>query len=256
MTMRVLVVDDEPLARSGITARLSTHTDIQVIGEAGDGETALSAILDTKPDLVFMDVQMPGMSGLEALDLMSPRDRPITIFLTAYDQFALRAFEVHALDYLLKPIDDERFAEALDRAREILATRPDRSMSSGLQALLTTQKNAPSHASRFAVRIGNRVAFIAAADVDWIEAMGDYAGLHVGGKVHLLREPLHQLSRRLDPAQFIRIHRSTIVRVDRIAEMEALSNRDSLLRLRDGTPLRASRTYGDALRAALAGYPA
>ena len=255
MTMRVLVADDEPLARSGITTRLSTHADIQVVGEAGDGEAALSAIVDTKPDLVFMDVQMPGMGGLEALGLLAPRERPMTIFLTAYDQFALRAFEVHALDYLLKPIDDERFAEALDRAREMLATRRDRDMSPGLQALLTVQKNAPGHASRFSVRIGNRVAFIAAADIDWIEAMGDYAGLHAGGKVHLLREPLHQLARRLDPAQFMRIHRSTIVRVDRIVEMEALSNRDSLLRLRDGTPLRASRTYGDALRAALAGYP-
>lgn len=253
MTVRVLVVDDEPLARRGVTRRLSAHTDMQVIGEAGDGEAALSAILDTTPDLVFMDVQMPGMGGLEALGVLSPRERPMTIFLTAYDQFALRAFEVHALDYLLKPIDDERFAEALDRARETLATRRDRDLSSGLQALLTAQRNTPSHASRFAVRIGHRVAFIAAADVDWIEAMGDYAGLHVGGKVHLLRERLHQLARRLDPAQFMRIHRSTIVRVDRIAEMEVLSNRDSLLRLRDGTPLRASRTYGDALRAALAG---
>jgi two-component system LytT family response regulator len=253
MTVRVLVVDDEPLARRGVTRRLSAHTDMQVIGEAGDGEAALSAILDTTPDLVFMDVQMPGMGGLEALGLLSPRERPMTIFLTAYDQFALRAFEVHALDYLLKPIDDERFAEALDRARETLATRRDRDLSSGLQALLAAQRNTPSHASRFAVRIGHRVAFITAADVDWIEAMGDYAGLHVGGKVHLLRERLHQLARRLDPTQFMRIHRSTIVRVDRIAEMEVLSNRDSLLRLRDGTPLRASRTYGDALRAALAG---
>ena len=253
MTIRVLVVDDEPLARRGVTQRLSAHTDMQVIGEAGDGETALSAIVDTTPDLVFMDVQMPGMGGLEALGLLSPRERPMTIFLTAFDQFALHAFEVHALDYLLKPIDDERFAEALDRARETLATRRDRDLSSGLQALLATQRNTPSHASRFAVRIGHRVAFIAAADVDWIEAMGDYAGLHVGGRVHLLRERLHQLARRLDPAQFMRIHRSTIVRVDRIAEMEVLSNRDSLLPLRDGTPLRASRTYGDALRAALAG---
>lgn len=254
MIVRVLVVDDEPLARRGVIKRLSAHADMQVIGETGDGEAALAAILDTTPDLVFMDVQMPGMGGLEALDLLSPRERPMTIFLTAYDQFALRAFEVHALDYLLKPIDDERFAEALDRARAAFAMRRDHGMSSGLQALLAAQqKGGLGHATRFAIRIGNRVAFIAATEIDWIEAMGDYAGLHVGGKVHLLRERLHQLAHRLDPAQFMRIHRSTIVRVDRIAEMEALSNRDSLLRLRDGTPLRASRTYGDALRAALAG---
>ncbi|MFC5436639.1 LytR/AlgR family response regulator transcription factor [Rhodanobacter umsongensis] len=253
MTVRVLVVDDEPLARRGVIKRLAAHNDMQVVGEAGDGKAALSAILDTTPDLVFMDVQMPGMGGLEALGTLSPRERPMTIFLTAYDQFALRAFEVQALDYLLKPIDDERFAEALDRSRETLATRRGRSTASGLQMLLAAQRGTPDYASRFAVRIGNRVAFIDAADIDWIEAMGDYAGLHVGSKVYLLRERLHQLSRRLDPTQFMRIHRSTIVRVNRIAEMEALSNRDSLLRLHDGTPLRASRTYGEALRAALAG---
>ncbi len=253
MTMRVLVVDDEPLARRGITTRLSTHADMQVIGEVGDGEAALSAIVDNAPDLVFMDVQMPGMSGLETLALLSPRERPLAIFLTAYDQFALRAFDVHALDYLLKPIDDERFAEALDHARDMLALRRGRDQQPGLQALLSAPTAGPDHPSRFAVRTGNRVIFVAARDIDWIEAMGDYAGLHVDGKVHLLREPLHQLAHRLDPAQFVRIHRSTIVRVDRIAEMEALSNRDSLLRLHDGTPLRASRTYGDALRTVLAG---
>jgi two-component system LytT family response regulator len=251
MTMRVLVVDDEPLARRGVVKRLSAHTDVQLIGEAGDGEAALSAIVDMAPDLVFMDVQMPGMSGFEALGLLPPRERPLTIFLTAYDQFALRAFEVHALDYLLKPIDDERFVEALDRARAALAVHRGRHHVAGLQALLAAQTG-PGYATRFAIRIGHRVVFIAAADIDWIEAMGDYAGLHVAGKVHLLRERLHLLVRRLDPAQFVRIHRSTIVRADRIAEMELLSNRDSLLRLRDGTPLRASRTYGDALRAAIA----
>jgi two-component system LytT family response regulator len=251
MTMRILVVDDEPLARRGVVKRLSAHTDVQLIGEAGDGEAALSAIVDMAPDLVFMDVQMPGMSGFEALGLLQPRERPLTIFLTAYDQFALRAFEVHALDYLLKPIDDERFVEALDRARATLAVHRGRHHAAGLQALLAAQPG-PGYATRFAVRIGHRVVFVAVADIDWIEAMGDYAGLHVAGKVHLLRERLHLLVRRLDPAQFVRIHRSTIVRADRIAEMELLSNRDSLLRLRDGTPLRASRTYGDALRAAIA----
>ncbi|RAN75281.1 DNA-binding response regulator [Bacillus sp. SRB_336] len=251
MTMRVLVVDDEPLARRGVVKRLSAHTDVQLIGEAGDGEAALSAIVDMAPDLVFMDVQMPGMSGFEALGLLPPRERPLTIFLTAYDQFALRAFEVHALDYLLKPIDDERFVEALDRARATLAVHRGRHHVAGLQALLAAQPGA-GYATRFAVRIGHREVFVAVADIDWIEAMGDYAGLHVAGKVHLLRERLHLLVRRLDPAQFVRIHRSTIVRADRIAEMELLSNRDSLLRLRDGTPLRASRTYGDALRAAIA----
>jgi two-component system LytT family response regulator len=177
----------------------------------------------------------------------------MTVFLTAYDRFALHAFEVHALDYLLKPIDDERFAEALDRAREQLAQRRGAAVQERLQTLLETAAQAPRYAARFSVRSGNRVVFVAAEQVEWIEAEGDYAALHAGGKVHLLREPLHRLALRLDPAQFVRVHRSAIVRLDRIVELEPLSNRDCLLRLADGTPLRASRTYGEALQRALAG---
>jgi len=242
VSIRVLVVDDEPLARRGIIKRLASHADMHVIGEAGDGEAALSAIAAHAPQLVFMDVQMPGMDGLATLDLLPPGERPLTILLTAYDQFALRAFELRALDYLLKPIDDERFAEAIDRARDTLH----------LRQAARPAGDTPRYPARFAVRSANRVSFVATADIDWIEAMGDYAGLHASEKLHLLREPLHLLVARLDPAVFLRIHRSTIVRIDRIADMAALSNRDSLLRLHDGTPLRASRTYGDALRAALA----
>lgn len=253
--MRVLVVDDEPLARRGITSRLTRHADVELVGEAADGETALAAIVTHAPDLVFMDVQMPGMSGLETLRSLAPSERPMTVFLTAYDRFALHAFEVHALDYLLKPIDDDRFAEALDRARDALVSRRAMAQQPRLQALLAGEPDAPKYAQRFTVRVGHRVAVVAAGEIDWIEAMGDYAGLHVRGKAHLLREPLHKLALRLDPTQFVRIHRSTIVRVDRIAEMQTLSNRDCLLRLRDGTPLRASRTYGEALRTTLAGQP-
>jgi two-component system LytT family response regulator len=255
MSMRVLIVDDEPLARRGITSRLSGQQDIEIIGEAEDGESALAAIVSELPDLVFMDVQMPGMSGLETLRLLAPAERPMTVFLTAYDRFALHAFEVHALDYLLKPIDDDRFAEALDRARDALASRCAREQQPRLQAMLSSESEAQRYTQRFTVRIGHRVAIVSASDIDWIEAMGDYAGLHVQGKVHLLREPLHKLAGRLDPSHFVRIHRSAIVRVDRVAEMQSLSNRDCLLRLHDGTPLRASRTYGDVLREALAGQP-
>ena len=253
MSLRVLVVDDEPLARRGIVSRLSRHADARVVGEAADGESALSAIAAESPDLVFMDVQMPGLSGLDTLRLLPPRERPLTVFLTAYDRYAVHAFEVHALDYLLKPIDDERFAETLDRARLALAARRTDQRQPRLEAWLAAQPDSPRYATRFAVRSGHKVTIVAADELDWIEAMGDYAGLHAGGRLHLLREPLHRLARRLDPAQFVRIHRSVIVRVARIAEIQALANRDSLLRLRDGTPLRASRTYGDALRAALAG---
>jgi two-component system LytT family response regulator len=250
--MRILVVDDEPLARGGVCTRLADHPDVDVIGECGDGESAFAAIVAQVPDLVFMDVQMPGISGIEVLGQLLPQERPMAVLLTAYDRFAIRAFEIHALDYLLKPIDDERFVEALDRARQALVLRQHTLHTAGVDGLLATPSAAPAYATRFTVRIGHRITFVDAIDIDWIEAAGDYAGLHVRGRVHLLREPLHQLARRLDPARFVRIHRSTIVCIERVAELEALSNRDSLLRLRDGTPLRASRTYVDDLRAALA----
>jgi two-component system LytT family response regulator len=249
--MRVLVVDDEPLARRGVCTRLASHADMSIVGECGDGESAVTAMLEKTPDLVFMDVQMPGMSGLEALGVLSPHERPMAILLTAYDQFAIRAFEIHALDYLLKPIDDDRFCEALERARHAHLTRYHQRMASGVDAWLAARTDVPAYATRFSVRTGNRISFVDAMQIDWIEATGDYAGLHVGDKLYLVRETLHQLARRLDPARFVRIHRSTIVCIDRIAEMQALSNRDSLLRLRDGTPLRASRTYVEALHDAL-----
>ena len=250
--MRILVVDDEPLARSGVCTRIANHADLEVIGECDDGETALAVILSQAPDLVFMDVQMPGISGLDVLGRLPPQQRPMAVLLTAYDRFAIRAFEIHALDYLLKPIDDERFAEALDRARQALALHRHRLHAGGVDGLSAARSDTPAYARRFTVRIGHRITFVDAVEIDWIEAAGDYAGLHVSGKVHLVREPLHQLARRLDPARFVRIHRSTIVCIERVTELEALSNRDSLLRLRDGTPLRASRTYVDDLRAALA----
>lgn len=240
--MRVMIVDDEPLARDGVRARLASHPDMRWVGDAGDGPSAIQAIDSLQPDLVFMDVQMPGMSGIEALRGVAPPARPLAVLLTAYDHFAVAAFELNALDYLLKPIDDQRFRESLDRARTAWLHR---SRGGGAEPSVTG-------VGRFTVRVGQRITVIEASDVDWIEANDDYAGLHVGARVYLLREPLHQLSQRLDPKLFVRVHRSTIVRIDRIAELEALSNRDCLLRLRDGTPLRASRTYVDHLHAALA----
>lgn len=250
--MRILVVDDEPLACGGVCSRLANQPDIEVIGTCGDGESARAYIVAQTPDLVFMDVQMPGMSGLEVLEQMPPQQRPMTVLLTAYDRFAIRAFEIHALDYLLKPIDDERFLEALDRARHALALRRHSARVAGADGVAGIQPPVAGYATQFTARIGHRIIFIKATDIDWIEAAGDYAGLHVSGKVHLVREPLHKLASRLDPARFVRIHRSTIVCIERVMELAALSNRDSLLRLRDGTPLRASRTYVDNLRAALA----
>lgn len=247
--MRIAVVDDEPLARSGVVARLAEHEDIELVGEYGDAASALSGLLAQMPDLVFIDVQMPGMSGLDVLAALPAELRPMAILLTAYDSFAIRAFELQAIDYLLKPIDDDRFIAALDRARQAWPWRqrvqpaPPEIAKADPFAWLT----------RFAVRVGRKIAYVAAAEVEWIEADGDYATLHVGDRAYLLRESLHRLACRLDPAQFVRVHRSTIVRIDCVTELQPLANRDAMLRLRNGTPLRASRTYIEQLLISLRG---
>lgn len=234
--IRVAIVDDEPLARSGIRARLARHPDMYLVGEYVDGKAALAGVLETPLDLLFLDIQMPNLDGLGLLAGLPQERRPMVIFLTAHDNFAVRAFDLKALDYILKPIDDDRFSESLDRAREAIASRH----RSGATTL-DISEGRPG--LRFPIRTGRRVTFIDAADVEWIEASGDYAILHVQKREHLLRESLADLAKQLDPAIFIRVHRSTIVRLDFVAEMQALSNRDALIRLREGTPLRVSRTY-------------
>jgi two-component system LytT family response regulator len=230
--IRVAVVDDEPLARAGVLARLRDEPDVTVVGEFVDG-CELAMLRRHSVDVAIVDVQMPGRNGLDALASIPVAERPLAILLTAHEHFAVRAFELQAMDYLLKPIDDERFGEAIDRARRQLRGQ-------------TT-----AAAYRFAIRVGTRLTFIDADDVEWVEADGDYAVLHVRGQRHLLREPLHALSRRLDPSRFVRVHRSAIVRVDQVEELRRRPNRDAVLRLRDGTVLRASRTYIEALFAAL-----
>lgn len=249
--IRIAVVDDEPLARSGVIVRLAQQPDVEVIGEYGDGASALSGLRAQRPDLVFIDVQMPGMSGLDVLAALPADERPVAILLTAYENFAVRAFELQAVDYLLKPIDDERFFEALNRARQALAWR-----ASVPPAAALADTNEPARwLSRLCVRVGRKTVYLAATDVEWIEADGDYATLHVGDKTHLLRESLQRLSERLDPALFMRVHRSAIVRIDCVTELQPLANRDAMLRLRSGTPLRASRTYIEPLLGRLRGGP-
>lgn len=243
--IRVLVVDDESPARQGLRECLARHDDIRLVGECAHGEAAASAIEALAPDLVFMDVQMPGPSGLDVLAGIRPDQRPLAIMLTAYAEHALRAFEVHALDYLVKPLDEERLDEALERARTQLRPHRDHDISA---------LDARAFATSFACRIGHRVRLVSADQIDWIEAMGDYAGLHVDEDVYLLREPMHRLAERLDPTVFLRVHRSIVVRLNRITELRSLPNRDGMLTLRNGTVLRVSRTYADALRAALATY--
>jgi two-component system LytT family response regulator len=246
--MRVAIVDDEPLARLAVKARLARRADVEVVAEWSDGEAAAGGISALRPDLLFLDVEMPGRSGLEMLAALPPRERPMTILLTAYDCFALRAFDLAALDYLLKPVDDERLDEAVERALMALPYRR-RDAGSPVPAPAPAQVQ---WTRSFAVRAGTRTVLVQARDVERIEADGDYATLHAGGKTWLVRERLHTLATRLDPQQFQRVHRSAIVRLDMIAELRALTNRDALLRLRDGSLLRASRTYMPALTEALA----
>jgi len=241
MNIRVVIVDDEPLARLAVKVRLAQQSGFELAGEFGDGDSAHEGIVALRPDLVFVDVEMPGKSGLELLAALPPAQRPMAILLTAYDNFALQAFGLAALDYLLKPVDDERLDEALDRARQAFPYRGAGRAAATPAPLIRT----------FSVRAGARTVLVPVAEVERIEADGDYATLHARGKTWLLRERLHNIALQLDPRQFHRVHRSAIVRLDMIAELRALTNRDALLRLRDGSVLRASRTYMPALTQAL-----
>jgi two-component system LytT family response regulator len=241
MNIRVVIVDDEPLARLAVKARLARRGTFELVGEFGDGASAYEGIVALKPDLVFVDVEMPGKSGLDVLAALPPAQRPMAILLTAYEGFALQAFELAALDYLLKPVDDERFDEALDRAQQAFPYR-GHGRAAAVAAMAVRS---------FSVRIGSRTVLVPVAEVERIEADGDYASLHANGKTWLVRERLHNLAMQLDPRQFHRVHRSSIVRLDMIAELRSLTNRDAMLRLRDGSVLRASRTYVPALADAL-----
>jgi two-component system, LytTR family, response regulator len=250
VAVSVLIVDDEPLARRGVVSRLSAFPDFRVVAESDSGESALDAISEHNPDLIFLDIHMPGMSGFDVLSNLPRNCQGLFIFLTAYDRYALKAFEVHAFDYLLKPIDDERFVETVSRARRLLELQKTEALHDRLAPLLATlgKSEAPVYSERFAIRNGRNTQFVAASDVDWIEALGDYAGLHVGKHTHLLREPLRLLEERLNPDHFVRVHRSSIVRLDRIVQLEAMHNQDAILHLKSGDKLKVSRTYGDRVR--------
>jgi two-component system LytT family response regulator len=249
MNIRVLIVDDEPLARVGITTRLGAYSEMVVVGECCTGEEALATIPQVAPDLIFVDVEMPGISGLDLLRALPKEQARCIVFLTAHEEYALDAFSVEALDYLLKPIDDERFAACIERARRTLALHRQEANFERLYGLLAFAEKEDNRGviKRFPVRRGNEFTFVQVGDVDWIEGLGDYAGLHVGGRTHLVREPLASLEARLDPAQFVRIHRSTIVQVEHIARIDPSANRDAVLTLRDGKTLRVSRTYRSRL---------
>jgi two-component system, LytTR family, response regulator len=242
--LRALIVDDEPLARRGVAIRLAEF-EVEIVGECGDGDDAIEKILRLSPDVVFLDVQMPGMDGFDVLRNLPKESLPAIIFLTAYERHAVRAFEFHALDYLLKPIDDERFASAVRRVLKLLDSDSKVRMAERVVKMLGAE--AQGYLSRFTVRTGSRIQVVLVDDTDWIGAAGDYAELHAHGRTHLIRERLSDLEQRLDPAKFMRIHRSRIVRLDCITELKSIDNREYLVKLSDGSTHRSSRTYGDRL---------
>jgi two-component system LytT family response regulator len=250
--IRTLVVDDEPLARERLTSLLSAEPDIEVVGQCRDGEEAVTAIVDHSPDLVFLDVQMPAMNGFEVIDAVGPERMPLVIFVTAYDQHALRAFQVRALDYVLKPFDRERFQEALQRARAHIQRDETGDLGRRLLALVKDLRRDQPKTDRLVVKSGGRLFFLRADEIDWIEAAGNYVRLHVGTTSHLLRETMNAIEGRLDPEKFFRIHRSRIVNMERIQEMQPWLNGEYAVVLRTGTRLTLSRGYREKLQERLA----
>jgi two-component system LytT family response regulator len=245
--IRVLIVDDEPPARERIRALLKDEPDIAIAGECESGLSAVESIRNLDPDLVFLDVQMPGLDGFGVLDALGDMP-PALVFVTAYDAYAVRAFEVHALDYLLKPFDRDRFRATLDRARAALAERGSAEEAGGIAAPITEPDAARSPLRRLLAKREGRLVVLKAAEIDWIESSANYASLHVGKETYLVRETMQSLEGRLDPGQFLRIHRSTIVNLDRIQEIEPYFHGDYIVRLADGQRLTLSRTYKDRLQ--------
>lgn len=245
--IRALICDDEPLARERIRRYLGSEPDIETVGECANGQQAVEALARLAPDLMFLDIQMPEMDGFGVLKAMGPQKIPVVIFVTAYDKYALRAFEVHALDYLLKPFNRDRFRKALGRARAQLEHDNHGQLDQRLLTLLEDLKTDHKYLDRLVVRSVGRVFFLKTDEIDWIEAAGNYVRLHVGREGHLLRETMSHLEAKLNPDKFLRIHRSTLVNIDRIKELQPLFSGDYTVTLRDGRQLTLSRSYRDKL---------
>jgi two-component system LytT family response regulator len=248
--IRTLIVDDEPLARERLRTLLQQESDIEILGECGDGRQAVSAITEHAPDLVFLDIQMPGMDGFGVLQSITDRPLPGVIFVTAYDQYALQAFEVHALDYLLKPFTARRFQKALSRARQDVRhdTPNETPVERRLLNLLDDLGGERRYTKRIVVKSSGRIHFVKVDEIDWVEAEGNYVRLHIGAHSHLLRETMKGMEAALDPDRFIRIHRSTIVNTERIKELQPLFHGEYAVLLYDGTRLVASRGPENRLR--------
>jgi two-component system LytT family response regulator len=254
MKMRTLIVDDMELARKRARRFLTDMPDVEIVGECADGASAIDAVRALAPDLLVLDVQMPEVDGFDVLAAIGADAVPAVVFLTAFDHFAVRAFEAHALDYLLKPFSAERLREAVERARARVESRRAGDLGESLRALLADRDPAPKYLKRVGVKTGGKTVFLAIDDVDYVEAAGNYLSLHAGADSHLIREKIGVFEKRLDPERFVRIHRSTIVNVDRVKEMQPLFNGDQTLVLRSGAHLTVSRTYRERLVALLGDY--
>ena len=248
MKIRALIVDDEPLARERIRDLLQDENDIDVVGESANGIDAVSDIREKVPDLIFLDVQMPGLDGFEVVEKVGFNKMPQVIFTTAYDQYALRAFEVHALDYLLKPFDRGRFQNALGRAMKYLKLKKDGDFKFRLRELLSEVKQERKYLDRLIIKSEGRIFFLKVDEIDWIEAAGNYLTLHAGKDNHLLRETMNCMETKLDPDRFFRIHRSTIVNIERIKEIHPMFNGEYVIILKNNKELNLSRKYREKFK--------
>jgi two-component system LytT family response regulator len=244
-------VDDETLARGRIRDILQTHPEIEIIGECSNGAEAIEAIENLSPDLVFLDVEMPGIDGFGVIEALDASRLPAIVFVTAYDQYAVRAFEVYAVDYLLKPFDQERFEKALERATSQILSSDSSSISRRILDALEEIKSKPQHLERLVIKMNGHVFFIKTTEIDWLEAEGNYVRLHCGKESYLLRDTISALEKQLDPKLFVRVHRSAIVNIDRIKELQPWFHGEYRILLREGVELTLSRNYKDKLHGVL-----
>ena len=245
--LRVLVVDDEPLVREGLRVLLEREAGVRILGEARNGEEALDRIRELRPDLVLLDVRMPGMDGLAVVAALAPAERPAFVFVTAHGEYAIQAFDMHAVDYLLKPFDAERFATALRRARG----RMSEGTADRLEALLATLRPARAYSERFLLKHEGAVVVVPANDIEWIEAADNYVKIHARTGRYMAREPLKQIEAKLDPARFARVHRSAIVNLSRVKSLDPVTSGEAIITLTTGTRLTLSRGYRDHFKSRL-----
>ena len=251
MQLKVLVVDDAPLAREGLKLLLGRQPQVAVTSEARNGREAIALIREQKPDLVFLDVQMPRTDGFAVVHTIGAERMPPVIFVTAHDQYAIRAFEIAALDYLLKPVTEERFDVAFKRALHRLRGVSHEDATRQVITMLDAVAKPPRQLERFAVRSGERTIFVPVDEVDWIEAFQNYVRLHAGPTTHLLHVPMNTIETVLDSGRFLRIHRSHIVNLRRIAQLWSIAHGQYVIELKSGQRLQSGRTYGERIRGAL-----